>query len=421
MKCRLQASIVCQLIVAGLLSIGTMAGAARQARAAEMELKPSVGIIEEINDNIYESTSSKRTEYITHVQPGATFHYLTPFWNWDGAYSLDYRKYARHSRDDEFNHDGNVKGKMTLVDNFFFLDLSDTYHRVTLDVSHDVATESTLFINLTDQNIATISPYLLWRLGEKSTLKTGYRYTDTRYWDSSGIDKQEHGAFADFSYELTPKLSLTAGYAFTRSETIPAHYNKHDVYGGFKFQYADKSFLFGQVGESWQYFNESGRVNYLFWDAGVTHDFEVVTATLETSVQNTEDPLSVSTKQTSYSGKLDKVLQRGALGLSSTYSEYVNTQTDVRTQRKLSFGGYGRYEVIQALTASLTATADRYYLNGSSGYPYHFIGSSSLAYAFNHDITLTLTYSFETYRYGIDTTAGAKEINRGIVEVKKAF
>ncbi|QEM68671.1 TIGR03016 family PEP-CTERM system-associated outer membrane protein [Geobacter sp. FeAm09] len=409
-------------MIGALIATGLFTGISGQACASELDFKPSLAVIGEINDNIYESASGKRTDYITRVQPGATLHYLTPFWNWDVAYTFDYRNYARHSRDDEYNHDANLKGTMALVDNFFYLDVSDTYRRVSLDVSRDVTTQSSLFVNQTDQNIAMVSPYLLWRPGAKSTLKTGYRYTDTRYWDSDGIDKHEHGGFADLTYELTPKLSLTLGYAFTRSETVPVNFDKHDVYGGFKYQYAEKSFVFGQIGNTWQNFRHYNSVNYLFWHAGVTHDFEVAVATLETNVQNTEDPLAVSTKETSYSGKLDKVLQRGAVGISSSYSEYVNTQTDTRNQRKLSFSGYGRHEVVESLTASLNATAERYYQNGLRGeYPYHFIATGSLAYAFNHDITLTLTYSYETNRDDINSSTNARDINRGIVEIRKIF
>jgi uncharacterized protein (PEP-CTERM system associated) len=274
---------------------------------------------------------------------------------------------------------------------------------------------------LTEQNIGNVSPYLLWRLGDKSTLKTGYRYTDIRYFDSIGINEQDHCGFADFTYEWTPKLSLTSGYAFTRSETSILQYSKNDVYVGFKYQYADKSSLFGQIGESWQYFDGAGKVSYPFWDAGVTHDFDFATVTLDTNVQITPNPLATSTKVTSYTGKLDKTLKRGALGLSIAYAVYADTQTEVDTQRKLSFSGTGRYEVIPDLTASLSATAERYYINVTSGYPYHFIAASSLEFALNHDITLSLTYSYETYLYALNSTAGSEVINRGIIGVKKVF
>jgi hypothetical protein len=416
MNCYRQMGVICALIVTGLFP-----GVAGQVCASEMVFKPSLSVSEEINDNVYEISSSKRTDYITRVQPGASLHYLTPFWSWDTAYTFSYNNYARHSRDDEFNHDAALKGNIALIDNFFYLDLSETYHRVSQNVARDVTTSSSLFVNQTDQNIAAVSPYLLWKIGTKSTLKTGYRYTDTRYWDATSIDKRENGAFADFTYELTSKLSLTSGYAFTRSETQPVRFDRHDVYGGFKYQYADKSFLSGQFGKSWQLFNKANDVSYYFWNANITHDFEVVTVTLETKAQNTEDPLSVSTKETDYSGKIDKVLQRGALGLSSTYSEFVHTQTGISSQRKLSFNGYGRHEIMPSLTMNLSATAEHYYIISTGDFPYRLVVTTGLTYAFNHDITLSMTYSYDTSRNEIGTTAGSKEINRGIVELKKVF
>lgn len=132
--------------------------------AADMLLKPFVAISEEVTDNIYEQAIGRRQELTTRLRPGATFTYHSPLWRWDTAYTFEYRNYARNSRNNEYNHDAALKGNLALVDNFLFLDLSDTYHRVTLDISRDAATESSLFLNQTDQNIAIISPYMLWRL-----------------------------------------------------------------------------------------------------------------------------------------------------------------------------------------------------------------------------------------------------------------
>jgi len=416
-----QAGMIRSLIMASPVCIGLVMGTIGQSCAAELEFKPSLGVSEEINDNIYETSSNKRTDYITHVLPGATLHYLTPFWSWDGGYTFDYQKYARKSQNDQYTHDANLRGNVSLLNNFLFLDVSDTYHRVSLDVARDVTTESSLFLNQTDQNIAIVSPYLLWRLADKSTLKTGYSYTDTRYW-GEGIEKREHGGFADFNYELTSKFSLSAGYDFARNEAMPVRYDKHDVYGGFKYQYGEKSSLFGKLGNTWQKFNEGENVRYLFWDVGIIHDFGIAVATLESNVQTTEDPLAVSTKMTNYIGKLDKTLQRGAVGLSSVYSEYVNTQTGARNQRKLSFSGNARYEVMESLVASLGATAERFYQTTFvTDSRYHLSATSGLRYTFNHDIILSLTYTYETYRNDLNNADETRDINRGIVEVKKIF
>jgi hypothetical protein len=388
--------------------------------AADISFSPSFAVSEEFTDNVFEGVTNKRNEFITRVQPGFTSRYQAPFWNWDLAYNFDYRRYERNSRGDEYTHNGVLRGNLTLLDNFLILDVSDTYHRVTLDVSRNATTESSLFLNQTDQNIATVSPYLLWRMGDKSTLKTGYRFTDVRYW-GEGIERREHGAFADFNRQISSQLSLTAGYGFTRLESQPTRYNKHDVSGGFRFEYAEKSFVYGQVGNSWQQYENSTDVSYIFWNAGLTHDLGFAVATLETRVQTATDPLAVSTKETIYSGRLEKTLQRGSIGFGTTYSEYANTLTDSMNRRRLGFTGTGRYEVVQDLSASLAVTAERFYSNTLSDFPYHLNATAGLSYLFNRGLTLALNYTYDTQRSGFDTARGAIETNRAVVEVRKTF
>ena len=398
----------------------------KPALAANLAFRPFIAIGEEFTDNIFETADNKHTEFITRIQPGFTSRYQAPFWNWDMGYTFDYRNYARNSRSDEYAHDATLKGSITLLDNFLYLDVGDTYHRVPLDVARNVATESSYFLNQTDQNIATISPYLLWRPASKSTLKTGYRFIDTRYWDSIGIERQEHAAFADLNHEVTSKLSFSAGYAFLRLESKPTQYNKHDLYGGFRYEFADKSFIFGQIGNSWQQFNNGGNTSYLFWNAGVTHDLGFAVATAEAGVQIAADPLAVSTKETSYSGKLEKTLQRGKVGVSTSYSEFVDTEANTGNRRRLSFNGAGQYEVLPNLTPNVSVTIERFYDSINAGnigieFPYHISVATGLSYLFNHDITLSLNYTFDTKRNGIDNDIGSIEINRVLVEVKKMF
>lgn len=408
------------VVLIGIIGGGSVSSFINQAAAADVEFRPSFAISEEFTDNVFEVANNKKSEYITRLQPGATLHYLSPLWTWDMAYTFEFRNYARNSRSNEYTHDASLRGTVSIIDNFLFLELSDTYHRVSLDVTRNPATESSLFLNQTDQNIAIISPYLLWRPGEKSTLRTGYRYTDTRYW-GDGIERHEHGIYADFNREVTSKFSLSAGYAFNRLESQPTQYNRHDLSAGFRYEYADRSFLFGQIGNSWQSFNTGRDTSYLFWNAGVSHDFKLVVATLETRVQSSTDPLAVSTKETSYSGRLEKTLDRGTIGLSASYSEYDNTETGGGDRRRLSFAGTGRYEILQDLTISLSATGERTSRLTVSDYPYRFTGAVGLNYLLKNDLTIGVTYTYVTNLYDLDTTAGANQINRAVVELRKVF
>ena len=409
-----------------------------QASAADFEFKPFISLSEEVTDNIYEEATGRRSDFTTRVRPGATYRYQSPLWTWDAAYTFEYRNYARGSSGDEYNHDGSVKGNIALVDNFFFLDLFDTYKRVTLDVARNATTETSLFVNQTDQNVAMISPYLLWRLRGDRTLKTGYSYTDTKYFGvsgtdnngsryqgGSGIDKQEHRGFADLSHDVTAKLNFTTRYMFTRLESDPSQYNKHDLSGSFRYEYADKSFLSVQLGNSWQQFSNGDNVSNPFWTASIIHDFNgAVVGTLETRAVLTEDPLVVSTQETTYGAKLEKTFPRGLIAGAVHYSEYVNTETDVMDHRSQGVSANGRYEIMQDVTATLMTSVEKFSQqnsSSSSGYPRRITGAGGLNFSFNKELTLALTYTYVTERYGFRDAAGAKEINKAVVEVKKSF
>ncbi len=390
------------------------------ASAADGEFRPSLSISEEVNDNVFETPNNKRREFITRVQPGFTSRYQAPLWNWDAAYTFDYRTYARNSRNDEFTHNASLRGTVALIENFLFLDVADTYQRVTLDVTRTAATESSLFLNQTDQNNATVSPYAIWRLGEKGTLKTGYRYGDIRYW-GNGIDRYEHGAFTELNRELFARFSLTAAYGFTHLESVPTSFDKHDVSAGFRYEYADRSFVFGQAGNSWQQFRNSSTDSFLFWNAGITHDLGGAVVALETRVQTSVDPLALTTRETVYSGRVEKTLDRGTVSFATSYTEYTDALDTGITRHRLSLTAAGRYEILPDLHVNLSVTADRFSRRVAEDYPYRLNGSTGLSWAFNRDLSLSLAYSYALQRKDIETPRDEIGTSRVILEVRKTF
>ena len=361
-----------------------------------------------------------RKELITHVAPGATFSYLAPRMKWDLAYTLDYRYYSRNSQNSDIAHTAQATGSITLLQRLLFLDLSNRYQRVPLDISRDTTLESLTF-NQSDQNQAQVSPYILLDLGGRTSLKTGYRYSDTRYWNSAGIDKLDQSGFLEVNRQQTERLSLSAGYTYVNSTATVNSFDRHDLSAGFRYEYADKSFLYGQVGNSWQSYDSGNDMSNLFWNAGITRDFTVAVATVESSEQYTEDPLTAATRQRTYLGKLDIPLQRGAIGLSSSYSEYVIAATGRMDRRRLAFDGSWRYELIDRLTASLAGTVERVNQRTTADYPYRLSGTAGVNYLFNHGISMAVNYTYVIYRFGLDDASGSKEINRAIVEVRKSF
>jgi len=410
-------STMWQVLLCAILLLHPLSG---ESFAADYELKPRIAVSEEYTDNVYESGASVREEFITRAMPGFSLRYLAPRLDFTSSYNFDYRHYAKGTKGDEYTHNLVASSTLTIVENLFFLQASDTYKRVSLDVARDTTTES-LFNNQSDQNVGTVSPYLVWRVGNNSTIKTGYRYTNTWYREPSGIDKREQYAFVDASHELLPRFSLTWGYQFSDTDTTNQNYQRHNAYGGFRYEYADKSFLFGQAGNTWQLFDNGVSVSNLFWNAGLTHEFPIVTLTLETRVQYTEDPLQSSIKETLYSGRLSHNFERGSLELSSGYSEYEITETGVIDREKTSVGASGRYEILDRTNLSLGLLGEKFNQRTAADYPYRISGNASLSHTFNNEVSVSFNYFHTSYRYQIARTSDSKDINRLILEVSKSF
>ena len=423
-----------------------------RAIAGDFQVTPTVTLSEEYNDNVDASAANRRTDYITHLQPGLALHYLSANSVWDAAYNPEYINFARGTQGDEINHRGLLKGSAELLGNFLYLDLSDNLSRVSLDVARDV-TKDSVSANQVDQNLAKVSPYLLWRYSDKGSLKTGYSYTDVRYWNagsSGGVDRRQQDASAELSHEILPKLSLTAQYTFSSVQSQGDGYDSHYVSTGVKYQYSEGGFVFGTIGNNWQFFTGGQQASNLSWDAGITQDFHVLVATLESKSSvdtgsqsvygnaaplpvpsstvspagsNQVNPLAISTKVTTHSIKLDRHLERGAIGLSGSYSQYADTQAGGSDQTTIALGASGSYEIYPSLTASLNVTGDKVtgLTTTTDDFPYHFTGTGTLSYAFNYGLTAGLNYTHVMYRFHPDQSAGSVDVNRVALNLSKAF
>ncbi|HEX2768054.1 MAG TPA: TIGR03016 family PEP-CTERM system-associated outer membrane protein, partial [Geobacteraceae bacterium] len=113
------------------------------AHASDFSILPSIAVSEEYTDNVFQTQTDKKTEFITHLTPGLAFIYRAPFWDWDLAYILDYRYYARNSQGGQFSHYLDTKGNLRVIENFLFLDISDSFKKVSLDVNRDTTADST--------------------------------------------------------------------------------------------------------------------------------------------------------------------------------------------------------------------------------------------------------------------------------------
>jgi hypothetical protein len=388
--------------------------------AADYHFAPSLTVSEEYTDNVFESHLNKRSDYITRLMPGLVVKYSAPLWDWDLAYNLDYRYYARESVKDDTTHNIDAKGLLKVVNEVLFLEVNDSYKRVPLNRANDTTKES-LFFNQSDQNIATVSPYLILHPSANMTLKSGYRYINTWYKSPQAISKQDHVAFIDDSYEVAPKLSLTAGYSFTREEATTKGLNRHETYLGPRYEYADKSFIFVQGGAIiTDHDNNRSRRVIPTWKAGITHSFDTMTASLSTEVKYTEDPLSTATIGTSYAANLAKNLNRGIMSLQASYTEYSDAISDVLKNKQYSTGFKYQHEIFHSLQGSLSLTYEYYTTESLAAYTRKYFMDSNLTYVIGKDFTIGITYRFIDYTSPKILTDN-KQVNLVILEAKKIF
>lgn len=408
-------SLCTGIAIASLISLG-----ATQTLASEFSIKPSLTVSEEFTDNVLETNSNKKSDYITRVQPGLTFKYNAPLWDWDLGYAFDYRYYAKGNRADDTTHNINGRGLVRIVDEVLFLELSDVYKRVSLDVTRDTTNES-LYQNQTDQNIGIASPYLVLHPTAKLTVKTGYRYINTWYKDPQAVKKQDHVGFINSSYEMSPKFFLTVDYTFTHE--IPdknSSFNRHEAYIGPRYEYADRSFIYAQGGFIDSNYDNGRHVFNLSWNAGITHSFETVTANVSTGMKYSDDPYGASTLETFYRASLTKQLQRGSLTLQGSYTEFSDANTDTLKTKRYSGGFTSAIELMQDLNGTLGLTYENYrdlLVNGNTD---KYFVTCGLNYNFGKDLTAGLYYSYIDYS-SEKIFADNKQVNRVILEVKKVF
>lgn len=427
------------------LGCGLLPAFSATATAADFSLIPVLTVSEEYTDNVFDTNHNGKTDFITRVMPGLSLTYKTPLWDWDLAYYYDYRYYAKRSQTDDSTNNGRVKGLVKLIDEKLFLELSDTYQQVSLNVVND-STKDSLTSNQTDQNVGTVSPYLELRPTEAALFKTGYRYINTWYSDSSGVNKQDHVGFLDVTYEALPKIYATAGYSYTRELagavnssptagtgvggvsqqgglfpfTTNSDLTYQIIYVGPRYEYAENSFFYAKGGVLVVDYSSGLHDNDPFWDVRLTHAFATSTLNLFTLATYAEDPQGIATLQTTYGANWNKIFKRGTLTLAGSYDEF-STGTSLRLNTKRYSGGFtGTHEFTEKVLGSVGFTYEHFDDVISKVNTDKYTVDSSLSYNFATNTTLALNYRFIDYTSDVPT-GDNRQINRVILEVKQLF
>ncbi|HEX8949488.1 MAG TPA: TIGR03016 family PEP-CTERM system-associated outer membrane protein [Dissulfurispiraceae bacterium] len=386
---------------------------------AEFQIQPAINLSEEYNDNIYLSNENKTADYITWVNPSIALKYEAPLWTWDARYAFDYLYYARRSRHDDRLHSLNIGGLINVLKDRAFLKLGEDYNRVSLDITRDLTKESP-FLNLSDRNLFTLNPYFILKPSERVSITTGYIYANTWYKERAGVSKVNHIVSIEPSYELSPKLSFSAGYRYTREDSDTADFDRNDLYLGSKCEYAGGSNVFFRVGNSWLKFPGIRDTSNVFWNAGITHNFTHFTGSLETSSDYTENPLGTVEKTTTYLAAIRREFKRTALNISIALTEYKDPETRQFDTRKYGTTGSVRYEISSKATGALDLTVEKLEDKVVNSYIRRYLVGLKLDYLFWKDTTLDFSYNY-TDSHSPKILSDKYKNNRLFIGIRKSF
>ena len=397
------------------------------AGAAEFAVKPSLTVSEEYQDNILLDPVNRREDYITHAIPAVVLYYRTPFWTWDVDYSLDYRHYGRGTAEDGTANSLRAKNHTEVLDKVLFMDISDEMARTSLDIRRDY-TQQSLVVNQAEQNIFTVNPYLVLHATANIAVTAGYLYRDTRYTHISEatsntvLNRSDNVTYADATWSLSSQLSLTAGVRDTRDRNGIDDYEQTDIYSGLNYAYGEKSFLIAGIGKSRLEFEQTGREQYWFGNAGITHHLSTVTVALDGKRSFVADPQTVQTQLDSYTTTLRKEMPRTEITLSAAKSYYRDARFNIPQATSDEVRGSVSHR-LSPRTSGIVRGQYQDLLDKSVFLNAHTrTGIYGLRFQYNLSEKMTLAFDYShIHAVSPAITVNNYANNRAVIEIRKEF
>jgi hypothetical protein len=249
---------------------------------AKVDITPSVALREEYNDNLFLTESSKDFDYITKISPDILIEY-SPGSSLDLSldYRLDFRFYSRHSKfnDTDPKDTQNVNLRLQAKPmNYLFIDASDNYKRVPIDIRRKTALDNELR-NMTDNNIFMISPYTVLPLSSTLSTTVGYRYNNIWYDSRKNVGSDSHTGFFKLTDKFSSKLSGELNYDYykylprdVKHRKFIEDYDKHSGSVGLTYLIGSRLTVNGQVGESYLNYETRGNTQYTFWNINADYN-----------------------------------------------------------------------------------------------------------------------------------------------------
>lgn len=257
MKKRTFLVLLVGLLVVIFLSVSETIVCAKEIRLGPVRFKPSIRIQEQYEENIFLEATDKKSDFITTVAPKMSFE--LPFGDYRAslAYALNAVKFAKHPRQDSYNHV--VVAFLGLnFTNFKFTaenDFQDTKEIADTELSRRIHRAK----NDVRANASTDLP--------KINLDLGFRNIFDDYKEAAWQDEDRYeNVFAlKGSYRVLPKTSIfleynLGGVRYYSSQNPNADYNQGFI--GVEGKLTDRSVSVIKVGYQARNYKRSGVADF---------------------------------------------------------------------------------------------------------------------------------------------------------------
>ncbi len=358
----------------------------------ELKIYPALTLSETYNDNIFNAPDNRVSEYVTRLMPSVAATYDAARLEAALGYTLDYRYYLRGEADNETVHFLEARVLATLYRQSVFLEVENELSRVSLDPARDFRDES-LFLNQSDRNAFSISPFIEIEPTPRTRLRSGYRYVNINYSGAAGVDRDNHIIFVEGSRELNERTTATLAAQHLEEDSARIDYSKSEVRAGLRRALSETLYIAGSIGYAWIDFDNDVQQRDLFWDASVSKDFIHVFAFAGIGRRYTEDPEGTIFREEYYRFSLSRDWERTRVAATATYAEYFETQTDDLDTRRRGGSLSLHHELTPRWTLLSALGADWFDDAIERTETRRLIYSIAFAYMLRENMTATFTYS----------------------------
>jgi hypothetical protein len=250
---------------------------------ATYTLTPSIFVAEEFNDNIELTKNNTKEDYITRVSPSIAMTY-NPSKTLDVSldYGLRFYFYGKHSELNQTSLKDTQRAKFKALispSSRFFINITDTYSRVPIDVNRRIAPENVI-TNMTSSNTFQVSPNITVPLTSTMSTSAGYNFSSFIYSEDGGIDSEMHSAYVSISNKFTKNLTgaVQYNYSMYRPDSVDAlgatdTYDLNQGRVSIVYQATQLFALTGELGESHYDFENKDNSEDLFWKAAINYNY----------------------------------------------------------------------------------------------------------------------------------------------------